>query len=70
MPDAELYMAKDTYMDYPAANTPTPVYARAVARAGHPVISRTPHMWGPVQVDYEVEQPKPAAAKPAAKRGG
>jgi hypothetical protein len=58
MADAELYMAREGYIDYPAANTPTPVRARATARAGHPIIKRTPHLWVPLEVDYEVDQPK------------
>ncbi len=58
MPDAELYMAKMDYIDYPLGpNAPTPVRAHATARAGHPIIARTPHMWVPLQVDYELEQP-------------
>lgn len=67
MADAEIYMAKDTYMDYPLGpNAPTPVYARQTARAGHPIIKRTPSMWEPIQVDYELEQPAPKPArKPA-----
>jgi hypothetical protein len=59
MPDAELYMAKMDYIDYPLGpNAPTPVRAHQTARAGHPIIARTPSMWVPIQVDYEVEQPK------------
>jgi len=59
---AEIYMARDTYMDYPAGpNAPTPVQARQTARAGHPIIARSPSMWVPIQVDYEVEQPKAKA---------
>ena len=57
MPDAEIYMAVDTYMDYPAPNVPTPVYARQTAHAGHPIIARTPSMWMPIKVDYKVEVP-------------
>ena len=65
---AEIYMARDTYMDYPAGpNAPTPVQARQTARAGHPIIARSPSMWVPIQVDYEVEQPR-AEEKPAARR--
>jgi hypothetical protein len=57
MPDPEIYMARDTYMDYPAGpNAPTPVQARQTARAGHPIVKRTPQMWVPLVVDYEVEQ--------------
>ena len=58
MSDPELYMAREGYIDYPAPNVPTPVRARATARAGHPIITRTPQMWVPLVVDYEVEQPK------------
>lgn len=69
MPDPEIYMARDTYMDYPAGpNAPTPVQARQTARAGHPIIARTPSMWVPLVVDYEVEQPK-AEPKAAARKG-
>jgi hypothetical protein len=69
MPDAEIYMAKDTYMDYPAPNTPTPVYARQTARAGHPIIARTPTMWVPIEVDYEVEQPKTRSTSKSSSSG-
>lgn len=69
MPDAEIYMAKDDYIDYPAPNVPTPVRARSTARAGHSVIERTPHMWVPLQVDYELEQPK-AKAQTAKRASG
>jgi hypothetical protein len=63
MADAEIYMARDTYMDYPAGpNAPTPVQARQTARAGHPIIKRTPSMWVPLVVDYDVEQPKPKSS--------
>ncbi len=66
MSDAEIYMAKMDYIDYPdGPNSPTPVRAQATARAGHPIIARTPHMWVPLQVNYELEQPK---AKPQAVR--
>lgn len=58
MPDAELYMSREAYIDYPEPQVPTPVGARAVARAGHPIIKRTPHMWVPITVDYEVEPAK------------
>jgi hypothetical protein len=68
MPDAEIYMAREGYIDYPQANTPTPVAARSTARAGHPVIARTPHMWVPLTVDYEVEPPKAEPAKQTGKR--
>jgi hypothetical protein len=54
MPDPELYVAREAYMDYPAPQVPTLVNARAVARAGHPIIARTPQMWVPLTVDYEV----------------
>jgi hypothetical protein len=70
MPDAELYMAREGYIDYPAANTPTPVRARATARAGHPIIKRTPHLWVPLEVDYEVEQPKAETKQTAKKSSG
>jgi hypothetical protein len=63
MPDPELYMAREGYIDYPAANTPVPVRARATARAGHPIIARTPHMWVPLQVDYEAERPSAPAGE-------
>jgi hypothetical protein len=67
MSDPELYMAREGYIDYPQGpNSPTPVRARAVARAGHPIIARTPYMWVPLVVDYEVEQPQPKAATPRA----
>jgi hypothetical protein len=68
MPDAELYMAREGYIDYPAANTPTPVRARATARAGHAIIKRTPHMWVPLEVDYEVDQSKTETPKQASKK--
>jgi len=72
MPDPEIYMARDTYMDYPAGpNAPTPVYARQTARAGHPIIKRSPTMWVPIIVDYDVEpeQPKAETPKQTSRRG-
>jgi hypothetical protein len=63
MPDAEIYMAVTDYLDFPAPQVPTPVRAHATARAGHPIIARTPHMWVPLQIDYELEQPKTEAPK-------
>jgi hypothetical protein len=68
MADAEILMARDTYIDYPAANVPVRVDKGSTARPGHPVVERTPHMWVPIQVDYETDQPK-AEAKQASKRG-
>ncbi len=56
MPEPEIYMAREAYIDFPAPQVPTPVRAHATARAGHPIIARTPHLWVPLQVDYEVEQ--------------
>lgn len=71
--DPELYVSVDQYLDFPEPQVPTPVRARSIARAGHPIIARTPQMWVPLVVDYEVEQPKveesKAVAKPASKRG-
>ena len=61
MPDPEIYMAREGFIDFPAPNTPTPVRARATARAGHPIIKRNPTMWVPLEVDYELEPPQ---AKP------
>ncbi len=58
MPEPEIYMAREAYIDFPAPQVPTPVRAHATARAGHPIIARTPHLWIPLQVDYELEQPK------------
>jgi hypothetical protein len=70
MPDPEIYMARDTYMDYPLGpNAPTPVQARQTARAGHPIIARSPSMWVPIVVDYEVEQPKAETPKQTSRRG-
>jgi hypothetical protein len=67
MPDAELYVSRETYIDYPSPQVPTPIPGRSIARAGHPVVKRTPHMWVPLVVDYEVEQkaetPKRASGK-------
>jgi len=68
MADAEILMARDTYIDYPAANVPVRIDKGSTARAGHPLVGRTPSMWVPLVVDYEVDQPK-AEAKQASKRG-
>jgi len=71
MADAEIYMAKEDYIDYPEGpNAPTPVRARATARVGHPIIARTPHMWVPLTVQYEVEveQSKAEESKSAVRR--
>jgi hypothetical protein len=57
MPD-ELYVSREQYVDFPEPQVPTPVRQRSIARAGHPIIARTPQMWVPLTVDYEVEQPK------------
>lgn len=74
MPDeSDLYVAKDAYVDFPEPQVPTPVRGRSIARVGHPIIARTPQMWVPLVVDYEVEQPKAeepkTVAKPVSKRG-
>ncbi|HEY5988431.1 MAG TPA: hypothetical protein VIV12_18945 [Streptosporangiaceae bacterium] len=69
MSDAEIYMATADYIDYPLGpNAPTPVRMHATARAGHPIIKRTPHMWVPIQVDYEVEQPKAEVPKSSGRK--
>ena len=71
MPDPEIYMARDTYMDYPAGpNAPTPVQARQTARAGHPIIARSPSMWVPLEVDYELEPEQPKAKAGTRKAAG
>jgi hypothetical protein len=62
MPDADLYVSRETYIDYPSPQVPTPIPGRSIARAGHPIIARTPSMWEPLHVDYEVEQPKAKAS--------
>jgi hypothetical protein len=63
MADAEIYMATTDYIDYPhGPNAPTPVRAHQTARAGHPIIARTPHMWVPLAVDYEVDPAEQAMA--------
>jgi hypothetical protein len=54
MPDPELYVSREQYVDFPEPQVPTPVRARSIARAGHPIIARTPQMWAPLRVDYEV----------------
>ncbi len=63
MPDAEIFMASDTYIDYPQPNMPIRIDAGKTARVGHPIIERTPSMWVPLKVDYEVEQPKAETPK-------
>lgn len=57
MSDTDLVMARTNFIDFPKPETPVPVRARAVARAGHPVVQRNPSMWEPIRVDYELEQP-------------
>ena len=69
MPDAEILMAKDTYIDYPAANVPVRIDKGKTARPGHPIVKRTPHMWVPIVVDYDVEAPKAAEPRRAGGRG-
>jgi hypothetical protein len=72
MPD-ELYVSVEQYLDFPEPQVPTPVRARSIARADHPIIARTPQMWVPLVVDYEVEQPKAKAeaseSKTSSRRG-
>ena len=69
MADAEIVMAKDAYIDYPAANVPVRIDKGKTARAGHPLVKRTPLMWVPIKVDYEVEQ-KSETTKQTAKKAG
>jgi hypothetical protein len=57
MPDAEIYMAKDTFVDFSTHGGPMRVNAHATARAGHPIIAANPTMWVPLAVDFEVEAP-------------
>lgn len=69
MPDEpELYISREQYIDFPEPQVPTPVRGRSIARAGHPIIARTPQMWVPLQVDYEVEQPKAEEPKVTSRR--
>lgn len=56
MPDAEIYMAKDTFVDFSTTGGPMRVNLHATARAGHPIIAANPTMWIPLKVDYEIEQ--------------
>jgi hypothetical protein len=66
MPDSEIYMAREDYNDYPEGPyAPTPVRKGQTARAGHPIIERTPHLWVPLAVNYEVEQAKKPGRKPS-----
>ena len=55
MPDAEIYMATDTFIDF-STGAPVRVNVHATARAGHRIIAANPTMWVPLQVDYEVTQ--------------
>jgi len=66
MAEAEIYMAKDTFVDFSQFGGPVRVNLHATARAGHPIIAANPTMWVPLKVDYEVEQPK---AEPKTARG-
>jgi hypothetical protein len=66
--DPEILMAADTYIDYPQANVPVRVDKGKTARPGHPIVKRTPQMWVPIVVDYEVERPK-AESKRTGGRG-
>lgn len=62
MPDAELYRATTDHMYYPhGPDAAVPVRAGQIARAGHAVIKAAEHLWVPLWVDYEVEQPKAKA---------
>jgi hypothetical protein len=67
MADAEIVQATDTYIDYPQVNVPVRVDKGKTARPGHPIVKRTPQMWAPIKVDYELEQkaetPKRASGK-------
>ena len=68
MADAEIVQATDTYIDYPQANVPVRIDKGKTARPGHPIVKRTPAMWVPIRVDYEVEQPKAETPKAAGKK--
>lgn len=56
--DADILMATATYVDYPHDNTPVRIDKGSTARPGHPIVKRTPQMWVPIKVDFEVERPK------------
>jgi len=68
MADAEILQATDTYIDYPQANVPVRIDKGKTARPGHPIVQRTPSMWAPIRVDYEVEPPKAETPKQTSKR--
>lgn len=63
----KLFVCKNTFV-FEVDGVLEAVRQGAVVRAGHPIMDGREDMFAPIHVDYEVEAPAPAKAKPLARR--